>query len=75
MLTRRHSTYSSKPQCTDYRFLLLHENRQEDGVKQFFSDLHELFVKVTLNPLYIDTKPITSTAFHDKVLVLARKYL
>lgn len=60
---------------TDYRFLLLHDARHEDGVKPFFNDLHELFVKATLNPLYIDNEPITSTAFHDKVLLLARKYL
>lgn len=60
---------------TDYRFLLLHDSRHEDGVKPFFNDLHELFVKATLNPLYVDNEPITSTAFHDKVLLLARKYL
>lgn len=59
----------------DYRFLLLHDTRQDDGVKPFFTDLHDLFVKATLNPLYIDAEPITSTAFHDKVLLLARKYL
>lgn len=59
----------------DYRFLLLHDARQEDGVKPFFCDLHDLFVKATLNPLYIDNDPITSTSFNDKVLLLARKYL
>ncbi|PXF47582.1 Trafficking protein particle complex subunit 2 [Gracilariopsis chorda] len=60
---------------SNYRFLLLHDSRHEDGVKPFFNDLHELFVKATLNPLYVDNEPITSTAFHDKVLLLARKYL
>lgn len=60
---------------SDYRFLLLHDTRQEDGVKSFFTDLHEIFVKATLNPLYIDMSPITSATFHDKVLLLARKYL
>lgn len=60
---------------SDHRFLLLHEPRQEDGVKPFFSDLHDLFIKATLNPLYVDSEPIKSTAFHDRVLVLVRKYL
>lgn len=63
------------PAPPDFRFLLLHESRQEDGVKQFFTDLHDLFIKATLNPLYVDNEPITSTAFHDKVLLLARKHL
>ncbi len=41
----------------------------------FFNDLHELFVKFTLNPLYIDGDPIKSSSFNDRVLILARKYL
>lgn len=59
----------------DYRFLLLHDRKNQDGVKPFFNDLHELFVKVTLNPLYEDGGPIKSTAFNDAVMTLARKYL
>ena len=60
---------------TNYRFLLLHDARQDDGVKPFFTDLHAIFTKLTLNPLYVDAHPLSSPAFHDKVLVLARKYL
>lgn len=60
---------------SNYRFLLLHENRQEDGVKMFFTDLYNLFTKATLNPLYVDFQPITSTLFRDKVMLLARKHL
>lgn len=62
----------------DYRFLLLHERKNEDGVKSFFSELHDIFVKVTLNPLYVDGGPseaITSKPFNDRVIALARKYL
>lgn len=61
--------------ASNHRFLLLHDTKHEDGVKSFFADLHELFIKATLNPLYIDGEPITSTAFSDKVLILAKKYL
>ena len=59
----------------DYRFLLLHDTGEEDGIKQFFTDLHDLFIKATLNPLYVESEPIRSTSFHDKVMLLARKYL
>lgn len=60
-----------------FRFLLLHDGRHEDGVKPFFTDLHDLFTKTLLNPLYDErnSAAITSTAFHDRVVVLARKHL
>jgi trafficking protein particle complex subunit 2 len=59
----------------DYRFLLLHDGRHEEGVKAFFTDLHELFTRATLNPLYVDGEPITSSVFSERVLQLARKHL
>lgn len=59
----------------NYRFLLLHDKRQEDGVKTFFYELYEYFVKVTLNPLCDDGEPIRSKMFHERVTFLARKYL
>ena len=31
------------------KFLLLHDLRNDDGIKQFFSDVHELYVKVGCN--------------------------
>lgn len=60
-----------------YRFLLLHDGRHEDGVKPFFIDLHELFTKTTLNPLYDEraAAQITSPVFVERVTSLARKYL
>ncbi|CDF35916.1 unnamed protein product [Chondrus crispus] len=60
---------------SNYRFLLLHDTGEEDGIKHFFTDLHDLFIKATLNPLYVESEPIRSTSFHDKVMLLARKYL
>lgn len=60
---------------TNYRFLLLHHSRHDDAVKPFFIDLHALFIKATLNPLYVDHERITSPLFNDKVMLLARKHL
>ena len=51
------SPASSHPQVCDFlckpvidaKFLLLHEGRNEDGIKAFFNEIYELFVKVRLN--------------------------
>ena len=37
--------FSCKP-VIDAKFLLLHEGRNEDGIKSFFNEIYELFVKV-----------------------------
>ena len=32
------------------KFMLLHEARNEDGIKNFFNEVHELYMKVRLSP-------------------------
>lgn len=34
--------------ATDTRFLLLHDVRNDDGIKNFFYEVYDLFVKVSL---------------------------
>jgi trafficking protein particle complex subunit 2 len=56
------------------RLLLLHEQRTDEGtVKQFFQDVHELYLKVLLNPFYQLNGPITSVSFDARVKGLARR--
>ncbi|KQK00325.1 hypothetical protein BRADI_3g48660v3 [Brachypodium distachyon] len=57
------------------RFMLLHDTRTEDGIKSFFQEVHELYIKIFLNPLYLPGSRITSSHFDTKVRALARKYL
>ncbi|KAL4271230.1 hypothetical protein GQ457_13G017920 [Hibiscus cannabinus] len=46
-----------------------------DGIKSFFQEVHELYIKILLNPLYLPGSRITSSHFDTKVRALARKYL
>ncbi|XP_057836301.1 uncharacterized protein LOC131046557 isoform X2 [Cryptomeria japonica] len=57
------------------RLMLLHDSRNEDGIKNFFQEVHELYIKILLNPLYLPGSRITSAYFDTKVRALARKYL
>eukprot|EP00899_Mesostigma_viride_P027646 jgi/Mesvir1/8066/Mv10518-RA.1 len=57
------------------KFLLLHDVRNEDGIKSFFQDVHDLYLKIILNPFHLPTSKITSPAFEQRVRSLAKKYL
>ena len=56
------------------RFMLLHDVRNEDGIRSFFHEVHELYVKVLMNPFYDPKDPISSALFDARVKVLGRKY-
>ncbi|KAH3762617.1 trafficking protein particle complex subunit 2 [Pelomyxa schiedti] len=61
------------------KFLLLH-NKEEDStvkfdtaIRTFFTEVHELYLKVLLNPFYVPNTTITSTAFDTKVRRLGQR--
>tara|TARA_B110001452_G_scaffold184087_1_gene154741 strand:- start:641 stop:1048 length:408 start_codon:yes stop_codon:yes gene_type:complete len=56
------------------KLMLLHDVRNEDGIRNFFHDVHELYVKVLMNPFYDVNTPISSPLFDARVKVLGRKY-
>ncbi|GMM39011.1 TRAPP subunit [Saccharomycopsis crataegensis] len=60
---------------TNVKFLLLHEVKSEESIKQFFFELNDLYVKTLLNPFYNVNNVIKSTSFDLKVKGLAKKYL
>ena len=57
------------------KFLLLHEGRNEEAVRNFFLEVHELYVKLVMNPFYEHDTPITSPTFDRAVHALARRHL
>lgn len=61
--------------ATGERLLLLHDVKLEDGIKQFFTEAHDLFTKFTLNPFYELGSEILSGPFEVKIRLMAKKYL
>ncbi|PWA94779.1 trafficking protein particle complex subunit 2 [Artemisia annua] len=66
------------------RLMLLHDSRNDDGIKSFFQEVHELYIKasftlltvfviILLNPLYLPGSRVTSSHFDTKVRALARR--
>ena len=56
------------------KFLLLHDGRSDDTIKQFFKEVYEVYLRVLLNPFFTPTAKITSPGFNQKVRALARSY-
>jgi len=59
----------------NFRFMLLHDGRPDEGLRLFFTELYELFVKIVMNPLHDPDTAITSRTFRDRVKQLCRKLL
>lgn len=57
------------------KLLLLHDEKNDDGVRNFFSEVHETFIKVIMNPFYEQNGLIESKNFDTKVKAVAKKYL
>jgi len=52
--------------------LLMHENASEDSVGFFFREVHEMYIKIMMNPFYKHGSVIKSSAFQGRVHKLMR---
>lgn len=58
------------------KFLLLHDALNSDGIRHFFTDVHELYIKCLLNPFMDINAQISNTGLFDtRVKALGRKWL
>jgi hypothetical protein len=58
----------------DIKLMLLHESRNDDGIRAFFSDVWECYIKTLLNPFYAVDKSIKSPIFESKVRAIAKVF-
>ncbi|GAX75010.1 hypothetical protein CEUSTIGMA_g2456.t1 [Chlamydomonas eustigma] len=57
------------------RFLLLHDGRNDENIKSFFTEVYELYLKIMLNPFHGPASKIMNKEFDKKVRTYARKIL
>ncbi|KAI5479893.1 hypothetical protein MNV49_002451 [Pseudohyphozyma bogoriensis] len=57
------------------KILLLHELKNDDGIRLFFQEVWESYVKTLLNPFHELNAPIRSPTFDARVKASAKKFL
>mmetsp|Transcript_5992 Transcript_5992/g.16916 ORF Transcript_5992/g.16916 Transcript_5992/m.16916 type:complete len:140 (+) Transcript_5992:143-562(+) len=55
------------------RFLMLHDTKNEDGIKYFFQDVYECYVKMLQSPFYKYNTPIECQSFDSHVKNSAKR--
>jgi len=60
---------------TDVKFLIVHDLRADEPIRQFFADVYDLYCKTLMNPFYEINMPIRSPIFDQRVRAAAKKYL
>ena len=66
------SLFSLDLLTVDVKLMLLHETRNDDGIRSFFNDVWECYTKALLNPFYRVDMPLKSQVFETKVRAIAK---
>merc|ERR1712062_611157 len=49
------------------KFLMVHDHVNEDGIRNFFADVHEIWIRLRLNPFYQPDSEIKNRHFIQRV--------
>lgn len=66
---------SSFVTASQIKFIMVHDIKNEDGIKNFFMEIYETYIKHLMNPFYVKNSLIKSQNFEKKAQLYGRKYL
>ncbi|KAH8364190.1 hypothetical protein KR084_003479 [Drosophila pseudotakahashii] len=61
--------------ASQIRFIIVHDNKNDEGIKNFFNEMYDTYIKHSLNAFYRINTPIKSPMFEKKAEIFGRKYL
>ncbi|XP_055843845.1 probable trafficking protein particle complex subunit 2 [Episyrphus balteatus] len=61
--------------ASQIRFIIVHDNKNDEGIKNFFNEMYETYIKHSMNSFYKINTPIKSPMFEKKAQLFGRKYL
>ncbi|KAI8390906.1 trafficking protein-like protein particle complex subunit 2 [Radiomyces spectabilis] len=61
--------------AANVKFMLLHDQKSEDSIKNFFNEVYELYIKILMNPFYEQNSLIANPQFDNRVKTVARRFL
>ncbi|XP_030385441.1 probable trafficking protein particle complex subunit 2 [Scaptodrosophila lebanonensis] len=61
--------------ASQIRFIIVHDNKNDEGIKSFFNEMYDTYIKHSMNAFYKINTPIKSTMFEKKAEIFGRKYL
>lgn len=57
------------------RLVLVHDHRHELGIRNFFNDVFEMYINLSMNPFYEDGAKIQSEDFGRRVEISFKRFL
>lgn len=57
------------------KFIMVHDVKNDDGIRHFFNDIYETYIKHIMNPFYEMNSPINTAAFQRKAQICGKRYL
>ncbi|KAJ6636143.1 putative trafficking protein particle complex subunit 2 [Pseudolycoriella hygida] len=61
--------------ASQIRFVMVHDNKNDEGIKNFFNEIYEMYIKHSMNPFYTKDSAIKSPMFEKKTQLYGRKFL
>ena len=61
--------------ASQIQFVMVHDNRNDEGIKNFFNEMYETYIKHLMNPFYAPNTVIKSPTFEKKAQMYGKKYL